>query len=249
MDDVRLNPQLFPDIRKWLKEEKGAHLYALHEEQVPKDIDGLKERLEFKTLMPIIDECRAIKDSHEIKLIRRANEISNMAHCAVLEKLASAKNEAELSAVFQDVCIASFAVQAYAPIVGSGPNASTLHYTANNESLRDRQLICLDAGAAEQLYASDVTRTFPVNGQWTAKGKQIYSLVEKMQETSIAMCKPGTHMLDLHRHCHFLAVKGLLDLGILHNGTAKDILASGVSMGFYPHGLGHHLGTYVWIRC
>lgn len=240
---MRLNPQLFPDIKTWLKHENDAPLYALHEEQVPKDIEGLKDRVEVKTLMPVMDECRAIKDPHEIKLIRKANEISTAAHCAVLAKLATAKNEAELSAIFQDVCISSFAVQAYAPIVGSGPNASTLHYTANNENLRNRQLICLDAGAAEKLYASDVTRTFPINGQWTAEAKEIYQLVERMQETSIAMCKPGAHMLDLHRHCHRLAVKGLLDLGILHNGTVDEILASGVSMGFYPHGLGHHLGT------
>ena len=146
-----------------------------------------------------------------------------------------------------DVCISQQAKQqAYDPIAASGPNAGTLHYDANNEDLAGRQLMCLDAGCEYELYASDITRTFPLSDSWPSKeAENIYSLVQRMQETCIQRLEPGVRYLDLHILAHQIAIDGLLRLGILCNGTREEIYKSGTSRAFFPHGLGHHIGLEV----
>jgi Xaa-Pro dipeptidase len=187
-----------------------------------------------------------IKDHHEIACIRRANKISASAHRAVLRNITRFKNEAQIQGIFVDVCIIKGAKQSYPVIAGSGENAGTLHYIKNNEPLKDRQLVCLDAGAEFEAYASDVTRTFPISGSWPSnEARNIYSLVQLMQETCIKQLRPGVKMIDLHKDAHKIATAGLLKLGLLHNGTAEEILMAGTSRAFFPHGLGHHLGLDV----
>ena len=116
----------------------------------------------------------------------------------------------------------------------------------NDEPLKGRQFVCLDAGAEVGLYAADVTRTFPLSGSWPSQeGKAIYDIVKEMQESCIANLKPGIKMITLHVLAHTIAIKGLVKLGILHNGTDAEIFAAGTSKGFFPHGLGHHLGLEV----
>ena len=106
--------------------------------------------------------------------------------------------------------------------------------------------MCLDAGAEVNLYAADVTRTFPLSGSWPSQeGKAVYDIVAEMQESCIANLKPGIKMITLHILAHTIAIKGLLKLGILHNGKLSEIYAAGTSKGFFPHGLGHHLGLEV----
>jgi Xaa-Pro dipeptidase len=106
--------------------------------------------------------------------------------------------------------------------------------------------MCLDAGCEWQLYASDITRTFPLSGQWRSKeAENIYLLVEKMQESCIEGLGPGIRYLDLHIKAHQIAIDGLLALGILHNGTKEEIFKAGTSRAFFPHGLGHHVGLEV----
>ena len=187
-----------------------------------------------------------IKDHHEIACIRQANKISTLAHRAVLRSIARFKNEAQIQGLFVDVCITESAKQSYSVIAGSGENAGTLHYVKNNEPLKGRQLVCLDAGAEFQCYASDVTRTFPISGSWPSnEARNIYSLVQLMQETCIKQLRPGVKMIDLHKDAHKIATAGLLSLGLLHNGTHHEILRVGTSRAFFPHGLGHHLGLDV----
>ena len=124
-------------------------------------------------------------------------------------------------------------------IAGSGENAAVLHYSDNNEPLKGRQLVCLDAGAQWENYASDVTRTFPISGSWpTVEAQAVYKIVEEMQETTIGMLKPGIRMFELHVMAAKIAIKGLIGLGIL-KGSSYEIFASGTYRGFYPHGLGH----------
>ena len=116
----------------------------------------------------------------------------------------------------------------------------------NDEPLAGRQFVCLDAGAEVGLYAADVTRTFPLSGSWPShEGKAVYDIVADMQESCIANLRPGIKMITLHVLAHTIAIKGLLKLGILHNGTSSEIYAAGTSKGFFPHGLGHYLGLEV----
>lgn len=199
-----------------------------------------------------IDACRVIKDRHEIDLIRKANDITAEAHINVLKGMHSFKNEAEVEAAYMQVCIARKAkLQAYDPIAGSGPNAAELHYSENDADFGKGQTVVLDAGCEVELYASDVTRTMPINyknpGHWPSEeAKSIYSLVEKIQESCIKRMLPGNIFIETFRHAHELVIEGLLDLGIFKSDySAKEIFAAGTSRAFLPHGLGHHVGLEV----
>ena len=234
-------------VQGWAHANRHAGIYVLHPSSRVPGCDNLVPRTDFHSLQPAMDTCRMIKDSHEISLIRKANNISSRAHVKVLENILKFNNEAQVEGLFMDVCISHQAKQqAYNPIAASGPNAGTLHYDANNESLAGRQLMCLDAGCEYELYASDITRTFPLSASWPSKeAETIYKIVERMQNTCIKKLAPGVRYLDLHILAHQIAIDGLLQLGILHNGTKEEIYKAGTSKAFFPHGLGHHVGLEV----
>jgi Xaa-Pro dipeptidase len=197
-----------------------------------------------------MDSCRAIKDADEIELIREANRISSEAHRQVLKQLSRFDREAQAEGLFLNTCIVAGAKeQAYGPIVGSGPNAGTLHYQANNEPFEDRQVLLIDASCEYQLYAADITRTMPLNrkkpGHWPSKeAETIYKIVEKVQESCIRMLKPGVRFSDVNWHAIHLTIDALLDIGLL-KGKHADILEAGTVGAFFPHGLGHHIGLEV----
>jgi Xaa-Pro dipeptidase len=135
--------------------------------------------------------------------------------------------------------------QAYPVIAASGPNASTLHYADNDQPLRGRQLVVLDAGAEWRCYASDVTRTFPVAGRFSAEAAAVYAVVERVQRECIERVRPGVPFYMLHLHACVVAVTGLLELGVLRGATVAEILEAGTVAAFFPHGLGHHVGLEV----
>ena len=189
-----------------------------------------------------IEECRVIKDSYEIALIRKANEVTTSAHTAALRAVKHVSNERELEGLFVERCFAGGCRnQAYSSIVASGINAATLHYVRNDEALAGRLNLLLDAGAEYQCYAADVTRTFPISGVFTRESRAIYDLVLKMQESCIQLLKGGVVWDDVHAHAHKIAIEGLLALGIFV-GDAADIFNTRTSVAFFPHGLGHYLG-------
>ncbi|EUC40348.1 hypothetical protein COCMIDRAFT_9764 [Bipolaris oryzae ATCC 44560] len=247
IDQVFYTDELQYVIQEWAHVNRHAGVYVLHPSSRVPGCDNLVPRTDFHSLQPAMNMCRMIKDSHEIGLIRKANDISSQAHREVLENILSFNNEAQVEGLFMDVCISRQAKQqAYDPIAASGPNAGTLHYDANNESFAGRQLMCLDAGCEYELYASDITRSFPLSASWPSKeAKNVYKLVQRMQDTCIERLGPGVRYLDLHILAHQIAIDGLLQLGILHNGTKEEIYKAGTSRAFFPHGLGHHIGLEV----
>jgi len=184
-----------------------------------------------------------VKDEYEVALTRRANEISGLAHTAVMKSVKRAKNERELEAIFLERCIANGCRnQAYSSIVAAGTDAATLHYVRNNKPITSLHLnLLLDAGGELNCYAADITRTFPINGQFTPASASIYSIVLKMQKDCMNMLKAGVLWDDVHATAHKIAINGLLDLGIL-KGDAKQIFKAKTSVAFFPHGLGHYLG-------
>ncbi|KAI0527969.1 peptidase M24, structural domain-containing protein [Xylaria bambusicola] len=193
-------------------------------------------------LAEAIDECRVVKDDYEIALIKKANQISAVAHKAVLENVRRAQNEYELEGVFTGSCSRQGAKkQAYPSIVASGRAAATLHYVHNNKDLAGKDLLLLDAGAEWDTYASDITRTFPISGRFTEQSRAIYEIVLQMQNECIEMLKEGVWWDDVHVRAHQIAIDGLLSLGIL-KGERKEILEARTSTAFLPHGLGHYLG-------
>ncbi|THY07884.1 putative Xaa-Pro aminopeptidase [Aureobasidium pullulans] len=244
IDEARFTPSLEHFLKKWASQDEGK-LYLLH----PNDAlaKRFSSRINTKDLQPAMDKCRVIKDSHEVSLVKKANQISAAAHEMVLRKLRSFKNEAQVEAEILEVCVAHGAKhQAYDIIAGSGSNAAVLHYTKNDEDFGDREMMCLDAGAEWQGYAADVTRTFPLSGNWpSTESKQIYDLVQRMQTKCMNMLGPGKRFVDAQYLAHMVAIEGLLELGIFHNGSKMDIYKAGTSVAFFPHGLGHHMGLEV----
>ncbi|KAF2763133.1 putative Xaa-Pro aminopeptidase [Pseudovirgaria hyperparasitica] len=197
----------------------------------------------FTDLKSAIEECRVTKDAYEIALMRHANEVSTAAHTGVFRAAKTAKNEQELEALFIASCISRGCKKlAYEPIVAAGTAAATLHYIANDQPLDGKLNILLDAGAEKDTYASDITRTFPINGKFTPESRNIYAIVLKMQKDSIALIKAGMRWDDVHSNAHRVLIQGLLDIGILRNGSVDDIFAARTSTAFMPHGLGHYLG-------
>lgn len=222
------------DIRFYIKDIPRDALPSIAETTVSTDT---------KLLHPAIDECRVTKDSYEIALLRKANTISTAAHTAVLRAIPTARNEQDLEAVFTASCISNGAKhQAYHGIFGSGENAATLHYQHNNQPLSNRKNILVDAGAEWNCYCSDVTRTMPLTGTFDPQSRAIYTLVQRMQSAALALLKPTVKWETLHTRAHEIATRGLLDLGILHNGTAEELMKERISVAFFPHGLGHYLG-------
>jgi Xaa-Pro dipeptidase len=247
VDEVYYSDEVSDFVADWFLhgQNKGC-LYTLHGPQ-SLQLDAHKPVLDTASLQPAMNLSRMIKDDHEIELIRKANDISSIAHREILANILELKNEAQVEGLFLDVCVSRQAKQqAYDPIAASGPNAGTLHYDANNEDFENRQLMCLDAGCEYELYASDITRTFPLAPAWpTKEAANIYKLVERMQESCIKRLAPGVRYLDLHILAHQIAIDGLLALGILYNGTKEEIYKAGTSRAFFPHGLGHHVGLEV----
>lgn len=224
----------------------------LHESQkpsLPEDpLTGRSAPFESKSLQYAMDSCRVIKDAYELALLRKANEVAGAAHTEVLRNMRSFRNEREVQAVFEEVCTAAGVTsQAYNVIAGSGSNAAVLHYMKNDEPFGRRQLMLLDAGPDWHCYASDVTRTFPISGEWPSKeSKAVYDIVDEMQSEVIKRLKPGVRYRDMGALAVAIMVKGLLQLGIFKDTyTPLQIIESGAPRIFFPHGLGHHIGLEV----
>lgn len=194
-------------------------------------------------LLDALDEARAIKDSHELALMRHASKITDNSHLAVMSALPIEKNEGHIHAEFIYHSIRQGSKnQSYDPICCAGTSAGTLHYVKNDLPLDDKLLVLIDAGAEWKNYASDVTRCFPISGEWTKECRDIYEAVLDIQNQCIEKVKPGVNYEDLHRDAHRILIRHLMRLGIFTNGTEDEIFDSRVSCGFFPHGLGHMLG-------
>ncbi|KAG9244646.1 putative Xaa-Pro aminopeptidase pepP [Calycina marina] len=229
-------------VASYLAKPSQGTVYAINN-QVSDHITFLQfASTDLMLLKEAIEECRVIKDAYEIGLIKKANLISTIAHTAVLKAVKHAKNERELEGVFIEKCIANEArEQAYHSIVASGTAAATLHYQKNYQNLEGKLNLLLDAGGEYKMYASDITRTFPISGRFSTESRLLYDIVMKMQVDTIAMLKAGVVWDDVHLTAHKIAIDCLLALGIL-SGDKNEILKARTSVAFFPHGLGHYLG-------
>ncbi|KAH7064090.1 putative Xaa-Pro aminopeptidase [Paraphoma chrysanthemicola] len=241
IDECKTTKEVNPHLASE-NESARSTIYAI-QEQVSDDITFLSySEKEFSLLKPAIEYCRVTKSDYEIALIRKANVISTTAHVNVMKAAAKAKNECELEAVFLKSCVERNAKnQAYHSIVAAGENGATLHYVSNADTIKSQNLLLLDAGCEVDCYASDITRTFPIKGDFTTESLAIYNIVLDMQKQCIDALKAGVLWDSIHELAHKIAIKGLLDLGIL-KGDAESIFKARTSVAFFPHGLGHYLG-------
>ncbi|KAI5954269.1 pepP [Candida jiufengensis] len=192
-----------------------------------------------------LDEARAFKDEYEIELMKHAAKITDNCHYAVMSALPIETNETHIHAEFMYHALRQGSKsQSYDPICCSGESCSTLHYIKNDDEITpEKRSVLIDAGAEWDCYASDVTRCFPINGEWTKEHLEIYNLVLKMQEEAYKLMKPGANWEDLHLKAHKVLIEGFLELGIFKKEYSIDELFNAkASARFFPHGLGHMLG-------
>jgi Xaa-Pro aminopeptidase len=193
----------------------------------------------------ILHEMRVFKSEVEVEIMQRAADIAAAAHVEAMKTVRAGMKEYEVEAMLE----ASFRRQgaagsSYTSIVGSGANATTLHYITNQDTLGDGDLLLVDAGAEYLGYASDITRTFPINGKFTEAQRDIYDLVLKTQMSCIDMVRPGVRLEDLKTHSVEMLTEGMVKLGLLKGDPAK-LIEEKKYMQFYMHNLGHFLGIDV----
>lgn len=202
----------------------------------------------FDTLVdpsPILSELRLIKNETELARTRRATDISVAGHVAAMQAVRPGMREYELEAIVESTFRSSGASgPAFPTIVASGPNATTLHYTANDCRIADDTLVLIDAGAEYERYAGDVTRTFPANGTFTAAQREMYQIVLDAHETIISAIRPGVSINEPHEKSIELLTEGMLTLGLL-TGKAEKLIEDDAYRQFYMYRIGHMLGLDV----
>ena len=199
----------------------------------------------FITIESVLHEQRLRKSPAELKVMRRAAHISAEAHRHLMRVCRPGCRESELESEFLHRCATQGARwQAYQPIVGGGSNACVLHYVSNQAELRDGDLVLVDAGCELDGYASDITRTFPVNGRFSPAQRALYELVLEAQGAAIAKARPGNRWNQPHEAALRVLTKGLLGLGIL-SGKLNKLLKDEAYKPYYMHRTGHWLGMDV----
>jgi Xaa-Pro aminopeptidase len=192
-----------------------------------------------------LDEMRLIKDADEIDIMRRAAQISSAAHLRAMRNTRAGRHEYEIEAeLLHDFVRHGARHSAYASIVAGGKNACVLHYVDNNAPLREGDLLLVDAGCEVDGYASDITRTFPVNGTFSGPQKAVYEITLEAQLKAIEAVKPGARWIDPHEAALRVLTQGMVDLGLL-KGEVQGLLESEAYKRFYMHRTGHWLGRDV----
>jgi len=240
--------------------------FATHpglESRVDGWLQPVRARVRFGALCPdqqrdvcgLLDEMRLVKDAHELDIMRRASQISARAHIRAMQRSAAMLRagqevreyhlDAELLHEFR---YHGSQYPAYGSIVAGGANACVLHYRADKALIQNGDLVLIDAGCELDGYASDITRTFPANGQFTGPQRELYDLVLASQEAAIAATRPGTRFVDPHDATVAVLAQGMLDVGLLDKnkvGSTQDVIANRSYFQFYMHRTGHWLGMDV----
>lgn len=198
----------------------------------------------------ILSEMRVRKSPAELDLIRKAAHISAQAYREVLRELKPGMYEYEIQAILSYIYQKNGSPRhAYAPIVGSGPNATILHYEKNNRQMQDGELVLIDSACEYQYYSADITRTYPVGGHFTPAQYQLYELVLKTLESATAMVKPGITLTDIHDHTVEMLTDSMIELGILQgDGDIKKRIEEKAYEPFYMYFTSHWLGLDVHDR-
>ena len=208
---------------------------------------------ETNDLRPHIDPIRRIKSENEIEYMQKAAFIASKAHEKAMRNSRPDIGEWEIQSVVEGHFLSSLSQWSFPSIVGGGDNATVLHYKNNNQVIKSGDLVLVDAGCEVSGYASDITRTWPVNGKFTQPQKEIYELVLKAELAGIEACQPGAPWVSMHESVCETIAEGLIELGIL-SCTYEEALGrvvgkpgsfQGQIRNFFMHGTGHFLGLDV----
>ncbi len=192
---------------------------------------------------------RRVKDNREIEALSHSAAIAASAQCEAMRLGRPGVFEHELEACL----LASYRRQgaegpAYEPIVGGGARATFLHYRSNNQRIEAGELVLIDAGCEADGYASDITRTFPVSGRFSAPQRDLYTCVLAAQHAAFAACKPGQTLEAVHQAAVAVLAQGLIDLGVLR-GSLEEVIEGGLYRPYYMHQTSHWIGLDVHDPC
>ena len=219
------------DIIEWIKSAKSK--------------DRHSSAIDIADASSKVGNQRLIKDEDEIEIMKKACQISAEAHVEAMKFVKPGMTEQEMEAFYQyEFSKRGGRFSAYTPIVAGGENACVLHYVENSKPLKDGELLLVDAGCEFELYASDITRTFPINGKFTAPQLAIYEVVLEAQVKSIEAISTNNNVMDAQIISEKVITQGLIDLGILQ-GSMDELHAAGAFKDFYMHKIGHWLGIDV----
>jgi Xaa-Pro aminopeptidase len=240
--------------------------FAIHaglEARVAGWLNQVRTRVRYGALCPeqqrdlcaVLDEMRLVKDAHEQDVMRRAAAISARAHVRAMQASARMLREGRDvreyhldGELLHEFRMGGSQYPAYSSIVAAGPNACVLHYRADVAPVRAGELVLIDAGCELDGYASDITRTFPANGTFSAAQRELYDLVLASQEAAVAATRPGARFTDPHDAAVKVLAQGMLDVGLLDRGkvgTLDDVIEKRAYFQFYMHRTGHWIGMDV----
>lgn len=206
---------------------------------------GVNAPDEFISPNHLLHEMRLYKSRAEIAAMRKAAKISAAAHKRAMQMCRPGMMEYQIEAELKYTFMKLGAQEtAYPPIVGGGANSCILHYTENNQVLNDGDVLLIDAGSEYNGYASDISRTFPVNGKFSGAQREVYELVLKAQFTAISKIKPGNHWNEPHEAAIEVLTAGMVELGIL-KGRLRQLIKDQAYTKYYMHRTGHWLGMDV----
>ena len=206
---------------------------------------GLHTPTEFVALDHLLHDMRLYKSRSEISAMRKAAKVAVTAHKRAMKLTRPGLYEYEVEAEFRHEFRRNSAWVSYSPIVAGGANACTLHYVENSDVLSDGDLLLIDAGCELDYYASDITRTYPVNGRFTPEQRAVYEIVLEAQSAAIEKTVKGNHWNDPHDAAVRVITRGLKKLGLL-DGTPAKLIKDGAYRQFYMHRTGHWLGMDVY---
>jgi Xaa-Pro aminopeptidase len=206
---------------------------------------GVSSPAEFIALDNVLHEMRLVKSRAEVRAMTRAMEISSDAHVRAMTVCRPGMTEFEIEAELNYAFTRGGSRRvAYPSIVAGGANACVLHYTENRDTLKDGDLLLIDAGAEYDYYAADITRTFPVNGRFSKAQRALYELVLEAQQAAIEQVRPGNHWNAPHEAAVQVLAEGMVALGLI-KGRASTVIKKGRYRKFYVHRTGHWLGMDV----
>eukprot|EP01080_Neovahlkampfia_damariscottae_P001529 gene1529-12655_t len=245
-NETKVDEVLFlKDLSKILKEWKVEELFTLSETLLDKSLIPNEIQINKTRLYEELKSLRIFKTKEEIELLKHANKISGEAHIEIMKQLKPNTNECFYDGLFTGHCIKNGMKHlAYSSIVAGGNRGAVLHYVNNDKMLKDGDLLLTDGGCEYLCYASDITRTIPVNGKFTNDQKSIYQIVLNAQKTVISNLKPGIKWVDMHILAEKIICEGLIDLDFI-KGEYDELIENDIPSLFFPHGLGHFMGIDV----
>ena len=193
----------------------------------------------------LIGNARLIKDDHEIDLIKKACDISAEAHIAAMKSIKKGDLEQQVESLYiHEFSKRGARYPAYNPIVAGGENACVLHYVENNQALNESDLLLVDAGCEYEMYAADITRTFPISGKFSEEQLKVYEIVHEAMNAAIECVKEGNSIMEPQEVSEKVITNGLVKIGLLE-GDPEELHKSGAYKDFYMHKIGHWLGLDV----